>query len=283
MVRNGAVGCLWCRWFAPWCQRNRWSARVRRENGRLIIRRSWVRAPPAPPPGKQEYAVLHSARTGEHPHPLTGARTLAIGDLSDLVVDWCRHLRARNLSPKTITSYRQTGEAFRGYLASRGMPTDAQHVTREHIETWLAELLADGRAVATVARHYRNLQQLWRWLVDDGEIPHSPMERMRPPAVPEQQVPLIPESDLAALLATCKGNMFENRRDTAILRLLIDTGMRLSELTGPVREQDRGRPAALPARPGPAPDGAAVAGPVVAGQEGTDDRLRHRPAARPAR
>jgi site-specific recombinase XerD len=34
------------------------------------------------------------------------------------------------------------------------------------------------------------------------------------------------------LLATCRGDAFENRRDTAILRLLIDTGMRAGELAG---------------------------------------------------
>src|SRR5690606_11538537 len=68
--------------------------------------------------------------------------------------------------------------------------------------------------------------------VDDGEIPASPMDRMRPPHVPEQPVPVLAEAELAALLAAAKGNTFENRRDTAILRLLIDTGCRLGELAG---------------------------------------------------
>ena len=117
------------------------------------------------------------------------------------------------------------------WLAERGMPTDAATITREHVEAWLADL-HERLSPATVARHYRNLQQLWGWLLDDGEIVRSPVERMRPPSVPEQPVPLISEADLVALLAACKGNTFENRRDTAILRLLIDTGMRLAELTG---------------------------------------------------
>lgn len=153
-----------------------------------------------------------------------------VSDLAVLLDDWARHLRARNLSPRTIHSYRQTGEEFAGWLAEQGMPTGATAVTREHIEAWLGDLRR--LAPATVARHYRNLQQLWRWLLDDGEITRPPMERMRPPQVPEQPVPLIAETDLVALLAACKGNTYENRRDTAILRLLIDSGIRLSELTG---------------------------------------------------
>ena len=39
-------------------------------------------------------------------------------------------------------------------------------------------------------------------------------------------------SSSRALLATCDGTDFESRRDTAILRLFLDTGMRRTELAG---------------------------------------------------
>jgi integrase len=38
--------------------------------------------------------------------------------------------------------------------------------------------------------------------------------------------------DLRALLAACAGKVFEDKRDTAIVRLLVDTGMRRAELLG---------------------------------------------------
>lgn len=112
------------------------------------------------------------------------------------------------------------------------MPTRAGAVRREHLEAYFAWRLAAGRAPADVAKHYRSLQQLFRWLAEEGEVPESPMARMHPPAVPEQLVPILTDDDLAALLGECKGNSFENRRDTAILRLLLDSGMRLGELAG---------------------------------------------------
>ncbi len=152
-------------------------------------------------------------------------------DLTVLLPDWRTHLRARNVAPGTINSYLRSGEALHAFLVERGTPTAVGSLTRDHVEAFLAAL-TERSAPATVARHYRSLQQLFRWLVDDGELTRSPMERMRPPIVPEQPVDVLTDDELRALLDACKGNTFENRRDLALLRFLIDTGVRVSELTG---------------------------------------------------
>jgi site-specific recombinase XerD len=168
------------------------------------------------------------------------------GDLlADLLDDWRIHLRARNRRPATIASYLTVGRTFCDYLAAHGMPATAAGVAREHVEHYLAEL-TDRTAPATVAKHYRSLQQLFRWLLDDGEIMRSPMERMSPPTVPDQPVPVLDVEALRALLATTRGNTFENRRDEAMIRLLVDTGMRAGELVGlAVEDIDREQAVAL--------------------------------------
>lgn len=155
----------------------------------------------------------------------------AVDDLSTLLPDWSTHLRAKGRSRATINSYLTVGRAFIAYLTAQGMPTGAGAVTREHVESYLAAM-QDTVAPATCAKHYRSLQQLFRWLDDDGEIPRSPMDKMTAPSVPEQPVPVLSEDHLRALLDSCKGNTYENRRDLAIIRLFIDTGMRAGELAG---------------------------------------------------
>lgn len=157
---------------------------------------------------------------------------VAVDDLAVLLPDFRRHLRAINRAPATIDSYLQCGHALLDYLTANGMPTRVGAITRDHLEAYLEHRVESGRAAADTAKHYRSLQQLFRWLVEDGEIPVSPMARMRPPHVPEQSVPVLSEDELAALLDACKGNTFENRRDTALIRLLLDSGMRLAELAG---------------------------------------------------
>lgn len=160
-----------------------------------------------------------------------GVSAPAFDDLRTLLPDWRTHLRARNVAPSTIGSYLTVGANLLDYLLAAGMPTTAGGVRREHLEAFLADM-GERLAPATVAKHYRSLQQLFRWLVDDGEIDASPMAKMRPPAVPEQPVDVFTDDELRALLAAAKGNTFENRRDTAALRFLIDTGVRASELIG---------------------------------------------------
>jgi len=49
---------------------------------------------------------------------------------------------------------------------------------------------------------------------------------------PEQPVAVLSGEQIGALLRACHGSHFEDRRDEAIVRLLIDTGMRRGECAG---------------------------------------------------
>lgn len=174
---------------------------------------------------------------------------LAVDDLQTLLPDWRIHLKARNLSPGTVNTYLRDGEQLAEFLVRSGMPTAVGDIGREHIEMYLVDLSertarrkdpATGKpakvSAAYVNKQYRSLQQLFKWLHEDGEITTDPMARMKPPQVPEQPVPVIPESNIDALLATCKGNTFENRRDICIFYVLIDCGIRADELAGILME-----------------------------------------------
>jgi len=58
------------------------------------------------------------------------------------------------------------------------------------------------------------------------------MAKMRPPIIPEQPVPVLSDDQVRGLLAVCSGKDFRDRRDTAIIRLFLDTGMRLESMGG---------------------------------------------------
>ncbi|WP_084145813.1 tyrosine-type recombinase/integrase [Amycolatopsis jejuensis] len=56
------------------------------------------------------------------------------------------------------------------------------------------------------------------------------MARMKPPHIPPQPVPITPVDFIQQVLHDCQGRDFLSRRDEAIIRLLWDTGGRLSEI-----------------------------------------------------
>jgi site-specific recombinase XerD len=118
------------------------------------------------------------------------------------------------------------------------MPVDPQTLTREHIEAFIGDRLhatnkRSGNPLlpATAADRYRILHVFFNWLVEIGELQRSPMEHMKHPKQKIAPPPVLTEDQLQAMLSTCSGPSFYDRRDLAILLVLMDTGMRLMELT----------------------------------------------------
>jgi site-specific recombinase XerD len=158
----------------------------------------------------------------------TEAARYAINDLRVLTRSFELSLRARNRSPKTIRSYIETVDLFADFLVEVGMPTEVDKINREHIEAFVARQLEQWRPKTAHVR-YGNLRQFFNFLVDEGEVTAHPMAKMKPPTVPEVPVPVISDADLSKLLKACEGKEFEQRRDSAIVRLFLDTGVRLAE------------------------------------------------------
>jgi site-specific recombinase XerD len=139
-----------------------------------------------------------------------------------------RHLRAENRSNQTVATYLIALRQAETFLAAtRG--TTLAAAGRADLEAYLGDLLT-RRAAATAATYYKVLKLLYQWLEDEDELPANPMAKMRPPIIPDQPVPVIPDDGLRRLLAACAGKGFEARRDTAMIMLLLDTGARRAEL-----------------------------------------------------
>jgi site-specific recombinase XerD len=151
-------------------------------------------------------------------------------DLLHLRRSFIRHLAADRRTPATRSAYTAAIVQLEAFLLERGMPTTVTELTPDHLEAFIVSLYERGMRPTTILARHHALSRFFGWLVTENELATSPMASIRAPSarLPEPQV--LTGEEIAALLAACEGDAFENLRDVAIIRLLLDTGMRHSEL-----------------------------------------------------
>src|SRR5258705_9477767 len=182
------------------------------------------------------FEAVQGARTAEESTPKrrsTGHSTSAsLGEgLGVHIGLWQRSLRAANRAAKAVQVYLESVRQLERFLEASSLPTAPGALRREHIEAWIEDLLARCKP-ATASVRFRSVQQFFKFLAEEGEIEVSPMRTMRPPIVPEQPVAVVSTDELERLIRSVSGRAFAERRDVAIIRLFVDTRMRLSQLAG---------------------------------------------------
>ncbi|MGH7883481.1 MAG: tyrosine-type recombinase/integrase [Candidatus Dormibacteraceae bacterium] len=133
----------------------------------------------------------------------------------------------------TLRSYGETNDQFHRFLMEHNYSTNPVEVQKKQIEEFLIELRErkaekTGERIkpATVRCRFSALRKFFNWLEEEEEIDRSPMDRMRGPKVDEDPPEVLSDDELQAFLNACKGREFEDRRDAALIRLMMDTGLR---------------------------------------------------------
>lgn len=167
---------------------------------------------------------------------------------------FARDLRRRRRKPKTITVYGAALTILGEWLDSLpdeaelddvgavvlpAAPATLDQVTRQHMKCFFGDLGCrtserTGKLLsdAYIDNIFRALQAFWKWMAVEEIIEYSPMTNLQAPDIAEKPVPVVTVDKLSELVATCgKGRRrsFRDVRDEALLRFMIDTGVRVSE------------------------------------------------------
>lgn len=145
--------------------------------------------------------------------------------LDTAIRDFGRDLRLVR-APKTISTYVEASTLFARHV---GPSLSITEVTDDMVRDWLLSLRETGRSEATIFNRYNGLKALLRWAVEEHILETNPMAGLERPKPEPPPVPVLHEKELKKLLRTTEGPGFEQVRDAAILRLLLDTGMRRAE------------------------------------------------------
>ncbi len=173
-------------------------------------------------------------------------------ELEDLWHDFRRSLARRGRSTSTLAVYRKSFEQFWTWALSEGFAADPAVVDHTVINRWTDHLLTvpavrNGRPIlradagtgdlvaqtiepSTRRIRYVNLRPFFSWWAKEFDRT-NPFDRADAPGEAHAApIPVVPLDDLRALLGACSGKDFADRRDLAVIGVLIDTGARLGEL-----------------------------------------------------
>lgn len=177
--------------------------------------------------------------------------SLAVSRLTSLVDMWVLAGDIAQHSARTTESRKERMRLFGWWVAEEGLT----HIGRTEIMRFLAYLrhghegetgrfglntvtarrpLSSGRVVT----FFSTLRAFFNWCVREGELSESPMERIDTPIDRPDQVQPFTDEQLKALKDAAvrtrkgRGRMVDaaERRDEALFFVLLDTGMRASEL-----------------------------------------------------
>jgi len=165
-------------------------------------------------------------------HPASPAVSTQGPTIGDLTRSFVLHLRALNSAARTIDTYCEGLRSFTRFLTARNMPQAVGSISREHVREWLVDQQMRGLTPGTQATRLGAVQAFYKWALDEGEVTKSPVARMPRPR-PGEKAPVLPTmAQLARLMKLCEGKGFIDRRDLAMLLMLLDTGMRRFEIAG---------------------------------------------------
>jgi integrase/recombinase XerD len=132
--------------------------------------------------------------------------------------------RAQRLSEHTLEGYRYNLDRFVAYI---GKDTRLASITPSHIRAYLASLNPELSAKSVLNIHV-TLSSLWTWAVGDGLVREQIVRKVTPPKPEERLIHPLAEDEIKRLLA--EATKRDPKRNRAIILVLLDTGLRASEL-----------------------------------------------------
>ena len=147
-----------------------------------------------------------------------------------LVDSFLTERRAAGLTTRSVKFYQDKLNMFLAYCEAQAL-TQVTEITADFIRKYLLAL-AETHNPGGVHSIFRSIRAFLRWVEFDDIVENwkNPIKRVRSPKVSIPPIHGVAISDFTAMIKTCTVTSGTGKRDEAILLMLLDTGVRVTEL-----------------------------------------------------
>ncbi|MGD9118536.1 MAG: tyrosine-type recombinase/integrase, partial [Dehalococcoidia bacterium] len=163
---------------------------------------------------------------------------------NDILAQYRLSLEAANRSPRTIEWYFQILRSFFHFLKERRYTTDINQISRGEVRAYIKYLQEAERwankpkngkdrgnmSSYSIQGHIRAIKAFFGWLAGDGIIESNPLAKFPLPKVPQYVIKTLTPEQINQLLSAIDKTTPLGFKYYCIILLLVDTGMRISEL-----------------------------------------------------
>ena len=145
--------------------------------------------------------------------------------------------KIRHLSPKTIDNYGKQLRYLQRFLEKEFSISSIEDVKPSHIKRFLAMMDDAGRKPQYINDLLKVYKTFFNYLESEGHIESSPAKRIRNMKLPKLKLRTFTEKNIMDMINYYNGRSFIEIRNRAMIAMMFDTGVRLSELMELVETQ----------------------------------------------
>ena len=135
------------------------------------------------------------------------------------------------VSPATLKAYEQDLNEFIRWSEKSGS-TAPEVITRNDVDSWIADMQKNGKAQKTMARRISALRRYFQWLMSKKVIEKDPTAKVRTPKGPQRLPRPLQRSEIDQLFDESTPQNALELRDRLVVELLYGSGLRVAELCG---------------------------------------------------
>jgi len=147
------------------------------------------------------------------------------------------HCQCRKLSPRTIKNYTKQIDYLLRFLQEEKKTTHIEDVKPRDIKEFLLNMSKAGRTANYVNDLLKAFKVFFRYAFEEGYTDELLTQKIHNAKKPKVIIRTFTEPELKRMSNYYQGYDYLTIRNKVIMMLLIDTGIRLSELTGMTEEQ----------------------------------------------